>query len=97
MSDTGLIDRERVRDAYGRAAWSAGGGPAVTLGLLGMLIGLGAIGTGIWLAYGDAAVVFHLPGGMPPAEGQTVSLYLIACGALSSLLGGFSLYKAQDM
>jgi hypothetical protein len=34
---------------------------------------------------------------MPAAEGQTVSLYLVACGALTSLLGAFSIYKAQDM
>jgi hypothetical protein len=97
MSDTGLIDRERVRHAYGRSSRSPDGGLAVALGILGMLIGFAAIVTGIWIAYGNSAMVFQLPGGMPPAEGQTVSLYLVACGALSSLLGGFSIYKAQDM
>jgi hypothetical protein len=97
MSDTGLIDRQRVREAYGSSNGSLDGRLAVALGIFAMLIGLGATATGAWIAYGDSATVFLLPGGMPAAEGQTVSLYLVACGALTSLLGAFSIYKAQDM
>jgi hypothetical protein len=97
MSDTGTIDHERVREVYGDSSWSLDGRLAVALGIVAILIGLGAIGTGAWIAYGNSAAVFALPGGMPPAEGQTVSLYLVACGALTTLLGGFSIYKSQDM
>lgn len=97
MSDTGIVDHQRIRDVYGDSMWSLDGRLAVVLGILALLIGLGAIGAGAWMAYGDAATVFHLPGGMPPTEGQTISLYLVACGALTSLLGGFSIYRSQDM
>jgi hypothetical protein len=97
MSDTGIVDQRRVRDVYGDTNLSLDGRLAVALGILAMLIGLGAIATGAWVAYGNTSAVFQLPGGMPPAEGQTVSLYLVACGALTSLLGGFSIYKSQDM
>ncbi|CAH0213536.1 hypothetical protein [Roseomonas sp. CECT 9278] len=97
MSDTGIVDRQRVRDVYGDSNWSLDGRLAVALGIIAMLIGLGAIVTGAWIAYGNTATMFHLPGGMPPAEGQTISLYLVACGALTTLLGGFSIYKSQDM
>lgn len=97
MSDTGIVDQQRVRDVYGDTNLSLDGRLAVALGILAMLIGLGAIATGAWVAYGNTSAVFQLPGGMPPAEGQTVSLYLVACGALTSLLGGFSIYKSQDM
>jgi hypothetical protein len=97
MSDTGLVDRERVREVYGDSNWTLDGRLAVGLGVVALLIGCGAIGTGAWIAYGNSAAMFSLPGGMPPAEGQTVSLYLVACGALTSLLGGFSIYKSQDM
>jgi hypothetical protein len=97
MSDTGIVDRQRIREVYGSSNWSPDGRLAVALGTVAILIGLGAIGTGAWIAYGNSAAVFQLPGGMPPAEGQTVSLYLVACGALTSLLGGFSIYKSQDM
>lgn len=97
MSETGIVDRERLKDVYGEAKWSLDGRLAVALGLIAILIGLAAIGVGAWIAYGNSADLFLLPGGMPPAEGQTVSLYLVACGALTSLLGGFSIYKSQDM
>lgn len=97
MSDTGLVDRQRVREVYGDSNWTLDGRLAVALGVIAILIGFGAIGTGAWIAYGNSAAVFQLPGGMPPAEGQTVSLYLVACGALTALLGGFSIYKSQDM
>lgn len=97
MSDTGIVDRQRVREAYGSSTWSLDGGLAVALGVVAILIGLGAIATGAWVAYGNTETMFQLPGGMPAAEGQTVSLYLVACGALTSLLGGFSIYKSQDM
>jgi len=97
MSDTGIVDRQRIRDVYGDSSWSLDGRLAVALGIIAMLIGFGAIVTGAWVAYGNSAAVFQLPGGMPPAEGQTISLYLVACGALTTLLGGFSIYKSQDM
>lgn len=97
MSDTGIIDRQRVRDVYGDPSRSLDGRLAIGLGVVAMLIGLGAIVTGAWIAYGNSAAVFQLPGGMPAAEGQTVSLYLVACGALTTLLGGFSIHKSQDM
>jgi hypothetical protein len=97
MSDTGIVDRQRVREAYGNSNWSLDGGLAVALGVVAILIGLGAVATGAWLAYGNVDTMVQLPGGMPAAEGQTISLYLVACGALTSLLGGFSIYKSQDM
>ncbi|WP_198370545.1 hypothetical protein [Roseomonas rosulenta] len=97
MSDTRIVDRQRVRDVYGDSNWSLDGRLAVGLGIVAMLIGFGAIVSGAWLAYGDTAAMFQLPGGMPPVEGHTASLYLVACGALTSLLGGFSIYKSQDM
>jgi hypothetical protein len=97
MSDTGIVDRERVQEVYGTSTWSLDGRLAIALGIVAMLFGFGAIATGTWMAFGNSADVFHLPGGIPLAEGHTVSLYLVASGALTSLLGGFSIFKSQDM
>jgi formate hydrogenlyase subunit 3/multisubunit Na+/H+ antiporter MnhD subunit len=96
MSDTGVFDRKRIRDAYG-AAPSLDGRLAVALGAIAILIGLGAAGAGAWLAYGHTASIMPLPGGLPAAESSMISIYLVACGALTMLVGAFSIYKAQDM
>lgn len=96
MADTHVIDEESIRKVYRRDV-SSDGHLAVALGVVAILIGLCAAGAGIWIAYDQAGETLPLPGGMPTAEAQTISIYLVACGALTFLLGGFSIYKAQDM
>jgi hypothetical protein len=96
MSDTRIIDQDSIRKVYRQDA-SSDGHLAVAIGIIAILIGICAAGAGIWIAYDQAGALLPLPGGMPAAEAQTISIYLVACGALTFLLGGFSIYKAQDM
>ncbi|MBR0682518.1 hypothetical protein GXW74_18650 [Roseomonas eburnea] len=96
MSDTGTFDRRSIEAIYRRGG-TPEGGLAIALGVIAILIGLSAIGAGAWLAYGNVVWLFALPGGLPAAEAQTISVYLVACGALTTLLGALSIYKSQDM
>lgn len=68
---------------------------ATFLGLVGILIGFAAAAAGTWIAYGQAGALVPLPGGLPAAEAQAVSIYLVACGAITAFLGGVSIYRAQ--
>jgi len=96
MSDTGTFDRRSVEAIY-RRGLMPDGRLALALGIIAVLIGLSATAAGAWLAYGNAVWLFTLPGGLPAAEAQTISVYLVACGALTTLLGALSIYKSQDM
>ncbi|MBR0670851.1 hypothetical protein [Neoroseomonas soli] len=97
MSDAGSFGRRSVQAIYEKAPTADDGRLAVALGIIAILMGFGAIGAGIWLAYGDAVWMLTLPGGLPATESQTVSVYLVACGALTMILGALSIYKSQDM
>jgi len=96
MSDTGILDLQRIRSAH-KAASTGDGALAVALGAIITIIGLGTVAAGIWLAYGSTETVLHLPGGLASADTGVVSIYLVACGALTTVLGAFSIYEAQDM
>lgn len=96
MSDTSVFDRRSVQAIYSRAPTSDG--PlAIALGIIAVIIGMGAVGAGAWLAYGSPMDLLTLPGGLPATEAHTVSVYLVACGAITMLLGAISLYRAQEM
>lgn len=96
MSEAGTFHRPRIEAIYDRGM-PADGRLAVALGVIAVVIGCCAIGAGAWLAYGTSAAMLSLPGGLPAAESQTVSVYLVACGALTMLLGAISIYKSQEM
>ena len=97
MSDTGTFGRRTVEAAYSRGVSADDGRLAMALGVIAIIIGFGAIAAGIWLAYGNAVGMLALPGGLPATEAQTVSVYLVACGAVTMILGALSVYKSQDM
>lgn len=97
MSDTGAFGRRSVEAVYGRGASADDGRLAMALGAIAIIIGFAAIGAGIWLAYGNAVWLLTLPGGLPATEAQTVSVYLVACGAVTMILGALSIYKSQDV
>ncbi len=96
MSELGSYDQRRVEQLYGGSE-PQNGHLALALGIIAMLIGMTAMGAGAWLAYGNASSLFQLPGGLPAAESHTVSMYLVACGAMTFVLGAFSIYKSHDM
>lgn len=97
MSDTGTFGRRSIEVVYTKAPPADDGRLSVALGAVAILMGLAAIGAGIWLAYGNAGWMLTLPGGLPATEAQSVSVYLVACGALTMILGALSIYKSQDM
>ncbi len=94
MSDTGLMDRQRMQRSIADQPFEDGR-LATLLGLVGILMGFAAAAAGTWIAYGQAGSLVPLPGGLPAAESQVVSIYLVACGAMTAFLGGISIYRAQ--
>ncbi len=68
---------------------------AVALGLVALMAGLGATMAGTWIAYWHGADLVSLAGAGP--EPDLVSLYLVACGTVTTILGGLTIYRSQDM
>ena len=73
---------------------SSDGRWALGLGILAMLIGLGAAAGGADIGLGTSARLVSLPGGLPAAPSETVAILVFTCGAVTMLLGAISLYKA---
>lgn len=96
MSDAGKSQGQPMpNDAAGRSTSDAA--MAVALGLVALLVGLGATMAGTWIAYWHGAALATLPGLAAAPEPDKVSLYLVACGTVTTILGGLSIYRSQDM
>ncbi len=70
---------------------------AMALGLMALLIGIGTAAGGAYVGFGTAARSVALPGGLPAIESEVVALFMFACGGVTTLLGAFSIYKANDV
>lgn len=70
---------------------------AVALGLVAVLVGLGATMAGTWIAYWHGAALSVLDGTIIAPESDKVSLYLVVCGTVTTIFGGLSIYRSQDM
>ncbi|MBW6396718.1 hypothetical protein KPL78_02615 [Roseomonas sp. HJA6] len=70
---------------------------AMALGIMALLIGLGAAAGGVYIGFASAVQLIALPAGLPAAEPETVAILLVACGAITMLLGAISIYKANEV
>jgi hypothetical protein len=76
---------------------SAEGHAPIALGLAAVLIGLGALVGGALVALDGRVGPLALPGGLPPMPRETVALFLLLSGGLTTLLGALCLSKAHDL
>lgn len=96
MSDVGKAEGQPVEfNGGGRSTSDAA--MAVALGLVALLVGLGATMAGAWIAYWNSAALMPFSGPMAGPEPDAVSLYLVVCGTVTTILGGLSIYRSQDM
>ena len=70
---------------------------AVALGFVALLVGLGATMAGTWIAYWHRSTLSILDGTIAAPGTDTVSLYLVVCGTVTTIFGGLSIYRSQDM
>lgn len=96
MSDIGLRG-SRNHPLVQNSALSPEGRWAMALGLVALMIGLGAAAGGAYVGFGTTARLITLPGGLPAVEPETVAIFMFACGAVTTLLGAISIYKANEI
>ena len=75
---------------------AAAGRWTMALGIVAMLLGLGAAVAGAMIGLGFSSRLVTLPAGLPAADPETVAIGMFACGAVTMLLGIVSIYKAQE-
>lgn len=73
------------------------GRAAMLLGLIALILGFGAVAAGAYVGLFTSLQAIELPGGFAAADRGLVAMVMSGCGALTTLLGGISLYKAQEM
>lgn len=95
MSDVRSWDHRAVAisEAYDAAT---SGRWTMALGIVAMLLGLGAAVVGAMIGLGSSSRLVTLPAGLPTTDPETVAVAMFACGAITMLLGIVSIYKAQD-
>ena len=76
---------------------SPDGRSALALGLVALLVGFASLAGGAYIGLTSGMAAIALPGGLAPAEPGTVALVVSALGTVTTLLGGISIYKAQEM
>jgi hypothetical protein len=69
----------------------------MALGMVALMIGIGAAAGGAYVGFGSSARLVALPGGLPAVDPETVALFMFACGGITTLLGAISIYKANDI
>lgn len=73
------------------------GRTALLLGMVALLLGFGAVAAGAYIILYSTMPMIALPGGLPATDRDVVGMFLAGSGALTTLLGGVSLYKSQEM
>jgi hypothetical protein len=96
MSDTGKAEGGPIEFHEGGRS-TADATMAVALGLVALLVGLGATMAGAWIAYWNSAALMPFASGLVGPEPDVVSLYLVVSGTVTTILGGLSIYRSQDM
>jgi hypothetical protein len=67
------------------------------LGLLALMMGLGATAGGVYLGMATSTRLVALPGGLAEAPSETVAIIMASCGAITMLLGVIGLHRAHDV
>ena len=66
------------------------------LGIIAILMGLGAAGAGAYLGFGTNGLQLALPAGLPAVAPETVAILMFLSGAITMLLGAISIYRADE-
>jgi hypothetical protein len=66
------------------------------LGIVALLMGLGAAGTGAYLGFSASGTPVALPVGLPAAAPETLAIVMLVSGALTMLLGALSIYRSEE-
>lgn len=96
MSDISFRDH-RNHPLLAANGLSVEGRWAMALGLIAMTLGIGAAAAGAYVGFGTSARLVPLPGGLPALEAETVAISMVACGAITMLLGAVSIYRAHEI
>lgn len=68
----------------------------MALGIIALLIGLGAAGAGAYLGFGSSGVQLALPVGQMAADPETLAIVMLVSGALTMVLGAISILRADQ-
>lgn len=96
MSDADRFT-ELATAAAAPARSSTGAATRTALGLVALLVGLIATMAGTWIAYWHGAPLSMMDGAIAPPDTNQISLYLVICGTVTTIVGGFSIYRSQDI
>ncbi|CAH0310167.1 hypothetical protein [Roseomonas sp. CECT 9278] len=66
------------------------------LGIIALLLGLGAAGAGAYIGLATSRLMVALPGGLPALAPETVAMAMVVTGALTMLLGVLSIYRSTE-
>lgn len=66
------------------------------LGIIALLLGMGAAGAGAYIGLATSRLLVSLPGGLPAMAPETVALAMFVTGALTMLLGILSIYRSTE-
>ncbi len=70
---------------------------AVALGMIALLFGFGAVAAAAYVGLFVTTPAIALPGGLASLDAHLVAMVMAGSGTLTTLLGGITLYKSQDM
>jgi len=68
----------------------------MVFGIVALLVGFGAAVAGAYVGFGTSGMAVALPAGLPATEPETVAIVMLACGAVTMLLGAISLHRTND-
>jgi hypothetical protein len=66
------------------------------LGIIALLMGLGAAGAGAYVGFGSNVMLVPLPAGLPAVAPETIALVMFVVGAITMLLGAVSIYRSSE-
>lgn len=66
------------------------------LGIIALLMGLGAAGAGAYVGFGSNGMMVSLPAGLPAAAPETIAIFMFVVGAITMLLGAVTMYRSNE-
>ena len=96
MRDTGSSALRKKAEVY-EFGMSPDGRAALALGMIALVFGFAAVAAGAYIALYGGMPRIALPGGLAAADRDMVGMFLSAVGALTTLIGGVSIYRSQEM
>lgn len=67
----------------------------MTLGIVSLLTGLGAASLGVYVGFGVTGIPVAMPAGLPEISAETAAMVMLACGAVSMILGALSICSSE--